>query len=473
VGDDGVTDSIRRALVVSIVVVVIGAWPGHTAEDGANVAGRIVGAALVNDGAWHKLAWLSDRVGPRLSGSPQLERAIEWAVQEFRRDGLDAVWTETVRVPHWVRGPESGRIVAPVEYPLALLALGMSEPTPEAGVAGRVVEVASFEQLEALGKDAVSGKIVLYNKPIARNGGEQSGYGSAVDLRSKGASAAAKLGAVGMLIRSLGTASFRLPHTGAMRYEDGVPRIPAAAIAAEDAELIHRLLASGETVRVHFSLGCQTLPDAESANVVADLKGRERPDEIVVIAAHLDSWDVGTGAIDDGAGVAIVMETMRLLKANGFVPRRTVRAVLFTNEENGVRGGEDYAKRHAEELGRHVAAIEVDSGAGAPKGFRVSAGPGGEEIVRRLAAPLDVIDADAVESPGGGADISKMRPAGVPLLGLWQDSTYYFDYHHTQADTLDKADPDDLRENVAALALLAYGLADLEQPLPRLEPEQP
>lgn len=463
----------RGALVVSIVLLAIGAGPGAGEDDGREVAARIVGAALVDDGAWKKLAWLSDRIGPRLSGSPQLERAVEWAVEEFRRDGIDAVWTETVLVPHWVRGPESARIVAPVDLPLAVLALGMSEPTPEGGVSGQVVEVASLEQLEALGANAVRGKIVLFNKPIERNGGEHSGYGSAVGLRANGATAAAKLGAVGMLIRSLGTASFRLPHTGAMRYEDGVPRIPAAAIAAEDAELIHRLLASGETVSVHFTLGCKSLPDAESANVVADLKGREKPDEIVVIGAHLDSWDVGTGAIDDGAGVAIVMQTMRLLETRGLVPRRTVRAVLFTNEENGVRGGEDYAARHASELARHVAAVEVDSGAGAPKGVRVSAGPGAEEIVRRITAVLGVIDADAVSSPGGGADISKMRPAGVPQLALWQDTTYYFDYHHTQADTLDKADPDDLRKNVAALALLAYGLADLEEPLPRLEPERP
>jgi hypothetical protein len=459
---------VSRINFMFIIVAVLFSAVGTEAGDD-EIAGRIVGAALVDDGAWDKLAWLTDRIGARLSGSPQLAQAVEWTAEEFRRDRLDAVWTETVMVPHWVRGEESGSIVAPVEHSMSVMALGMSDPTPEGGVAGAVVEVRSLEEVEGLGEKGVRGKIVLFNRPIERNGGPAAGYGSASGLRRDGASAAARLGAVGMLIRSLGTANFALAHTGMMRYADDAPRIPAAAITAEDAELIHRLLAAGETVRARFTLGCQNLPDVESANVIADLRGREKPDEIVLIGAHLDSWDVGTGAIDDGSGVAIVMQTMRLLKAHDLIPRRTIRAVLFTNEENGLRGGADYAERHAEELDRHVAAVEVDSGAGAPKGYRISAGSGGEEIVRQIAAALTVIGADQVTSPGGGADISRMRPAGVPQIGLWQDTTYYFDYHHTEADTLDKVDPSDIRKNVAAMALLAYMLADREEPLPRLE----
>ena len=272
------------------------------------------------------------------------------------------------------------------------------------------------------------------------------------------------------MIRSLGTADYRLPHTGALRYKDDA-RVPAAAIPAEDAELIHRLLAAGETVRVELELGCKTLPDARSANVIADLPGREIPEEIVLIGAHLDSWDVGSGAHDDGAGCAIVMETLRLLKSLDLIPRRTIRAVLFTNEENGLRGARDYAERHRDEMDRHVAAIESDAGGAAPLGFGITGGPGAVEIVEAIARPLRVIDADEVLPQGGGADLSPMRAYGVPRMGLRQDTTHYFDYHHTPADTLDKVDKTNLDRNVAAMALMAYMLAEREGALPRPEPE--
>lgn len=437
------------------------------AED--DPASRILGAALSSNRAYETLSYLTDRIGPRLSGSARLERAVAWAEAELRRYGLDRVWTEPVRVPHWVRGVETGRIVSPVEHPLALTALGMSEPTPAAGITGEVVEVAGFEELRALGEKA-KGKIVLFNRPIVPNGGEERGYGSAAGLRYRGAVEAAKQGAVGMLIRSLGTASYRLPHTGGMAYEDGVPRIPAAAIAAEDADLIHRLLAAGETVRVNYVLGCRTLPDADSANVLGEIRGREKPEEIVLVGAHLDSWDLGTGALDDGAGVAMVMETMRLFRSVGIVPRRTVRAVLFTNEENGLRGGRAYAETHREELNRHVAAIECDSGAARPIGIGVSAGEGGLDMIRKIAARLAVLGADEVVAGGGGADIGPLAAAGVPLLSLRQDGTRYFDYHHTAADTLDKVDPKELALNVAALGVLVWSLAEAEPTLARLEP---
>jgi hypothetical protein len=432
-------------------------------------ADRVLEAALAAERAsYDRLAWLTDRIGPRLSGSAGLENAVRWATARMEADGLDRVWTEEVMVPRWVRGRESGAIVAPVERPLAIVALGGSVGTPEGGVTAEVIEVASFEELRDAG-ERVRGKVVLYNRPILPESREH-GYGSAVGLRSRGAREAAKQGAVATLLRSLGTADFRLPHTGAMGYgEDNVPRIPAAAVAAEDAELIHRLLASGDPVRVRLDLGCETLPDVPSANVLADLRGRERPEEIVLIGAHLDSWDVGTGAIDDGAGVVIVMETMRLLRALDLRPRRTIRAVLFTNEENGLRGGIDYARRHAAES--HVAAVETDSGGAAPRGFGVTAGPGGLERVAAVAARLSAIGAEEVTAGGGGADIGPLRRAGVPVLGLRQDTTHYFDYHHTNADTLDKVKPADLARNVAAMALLAWSLAEMPEPLPRPEPE--
>jgi hypothetical protein len=404
----------RLALLVPLLLVGAGAGP-------ADPTGRIVGAALTDSKAYETLAHLTDRIGPRLSGSAGLVKAVEWTASELRRWGLDRVRTEAVAVPHWVRGVESGAIVSPVEHPLAITALGMSVGTPPAGITGEVFEVKSFEEVWNAGA-AIKGKIVLYNKPIRAGFSEPDGYGSVSKLRHKGAVVAARQGAIGMLIRSLGTASFRLPHTGAMEYKEGVPKIPAAAISAEDADLLHRLLASGDPVRVRLTLRCKTLPDAKSANVLAELPGEERADETVVIAAHLDSWDLATGAIDDGAGVAIVMDTMRVLHDLGLRPRRTIRAVLYTNEENGLAGGKAYAKVHEAELPKHVAAIETDSGAGTPIGFGVTAGAGAIEVVRGIAARLESIGAGDVTDSGGGADIGPMATERVPRLSLRQDA---------------------------------------------------
>jgi carboxypeptidase Q len=442
----------------------------HGADD---AAARILAAAPAQGQAWEKLAWLTDRIGSRLSGSPGYEAAAAWAVERLAKDGADRVWTERVMVPHWVRGVETAAIVSPVLAPMAVTALGMSVPTPEGGIAAEVIEVTGFEELKA-SAGRVPGKIVLFNRPVLPNGGDEHGYGPAANLRHRGAMEAAKLGAVGALIRSLGTAAFRLPHTGMTEYEDGVRRIPFAAISQEDADHIHRLLAAGDSVRVRFTLGCKTLPDVESENVLAEIRGREEPEEIVLIGAHLDSWDLGPGATDDGAGCAIVMDALRLIRSLGLRPRRTIRAVLFANEENGLRGGRAYAEAHRDELARHVAAIETDSGGARPTGFGVSAGPGGIEIVRRIAAPLAAIGASEIAGGGGGADISPMRDGRVPMIGLHQDTTHYFDYHHTPADMLDKVDPKDLASQLAALAVVAYGLADTPERLPRLEsPEHP
>jgi len=430
---------------------------------------EIVERATAGRGAYATLAHLTDRIGPRLSGSDGLEKAVAWTKGELETAGLDGVHTEKVMVPHWIRGVETGRLVAPVDRPLALTALGGSIATPPGGIEAEVIEASSFDELKAAG-DRVKGKIVLYNKPILPNS-EDHGYGSAVKLRTEGASEAARLGGVGSMVRSLGTASFRIPHTGAMRYKDDAPKVPAAAISAEDAELVHRLISSGEPVRVRFTLGCETLPDAESANVVADLRGREPGGEIVLIGAHLDSWDLATGAIDDGAGVAIVMESMRVLKSLGAVPRRTIRAVLFTNEENGLKGGKGYAADHQGDWARHVAAIESDSGGGRPKGFTVKAGEGGVEMIERLFPGLSGSPDFDIKKGGGGADIGPLLAGGVPQIGLRQDGTHYFDWHHSPADTLDKIDPEELSLNVAAMAALAWELAEAPGTLPRPAPE--
>jgi hypothetical protein len=457
----------KLALFLSVLMLSAGPVPC----DEGDTAARILGRAMVDNRAYDKLAWLCDRIGARPSGSENLQRAIDWAQAEFRRDGIERVWTEEVMAPHWERGVEEARIVSPSGQPMAISALGGSIGTPEGGITAEVVEVSSFEQLEALG-DAVRGKIVLYNKEIFAGGGREHGYGSAAGLRVRGAIRAARQGALATLVRSLGTADFRLPHTGMMRYDEEVPKIPSAAVSAEDAELIHRLLASGEPVRVHLVLGCRNLPEVTSANVIAEIPGREIPEEIVLVGCHLDSWDVGTGAIDDGVGCAMVMEAMRIVRSMDRPPRRTLRAVLFTAEENGIWGGNKYAQDHADELDRHVAAMEMDSGGGAVEGFGVSAGSGGVEFLREIAARLAGIGASEVREGGGGPDISPTRKAGVPQLGLRQDTTHYFDYHHSPADTLDKVDRGDLNRNTAAVAVMVYLLADHEETLPRLEPPE-
>jgi Zn-dependent M28 family amino/carboxypeptidase len=443
---------------------------GGDAERLRELAGRLFEAVEREGQAWERLAHLTDRIGPRLSGSPGAEAAVRWTAERLAADGL-AVRTEPILVPTWVRGLESAELLAPVAQRLAVTALGGSDPTPEAGIAAEVVEVASFEELAALPEGRVAGRIVLFNRAIADAGFQ--GYSAVAPLRTRGAVEAAKRGAVAALVRSLGTLSARLPHTGAMSYGAALPRIPAAAIAAEDAELIHRLLAAGDVVRLRLVLGCRTLPDAPSANVVADLPGRERPEEIVLIGAHLDSWDLGTGAIDDGAGVAMVMEALRLLKASGLAPRRTIRGVLFMNEENGLRGGRGYAEAHAAELPRHVAAVEADSGAGALQGIAVTVGEGGLARLRALAPLLRPAGAEPVTSPGGGADIGPLREQGVPVIGMRQDAARYFDWHHTAADTLDKVDRAELARNSAAMAVLAWALAEMEPALPRPGPAPP
>lgn len=368
----------------------------------------------------------------------------------------------------WVRGAESAEIVLPAPQPLVILGVGNTVGTPPEGITSSVVVVGSFDELNALGREKVDGKIVLFDNPFVRTGDEMHDYGEAVKFRGKGASAAAKLGAVAVLVRSVATASLRTPHTGALRYEDDAPKIPAASVTIEDALLIRRLVEGGDPVTVRLVLGARDEPDREGANVVAEIRGREKPEEVVLIGAHLDSWDVGAGAIDDGAGCVIVLETMRLI-ASGPTPRRTVRAVLYANEENGLRGGRAYAKAHEAETAMHVAALETDSGAGRARGLGVKAGEGGEGALRELVTPvLATIGAARVRAGEGGADISTLEDFGVPLLGLELDTTHYFDWHHTMADTLDKVDPEALQHATAAFAATTWMLAESPVTLTRI-----
>ncbi len=433
------------------------------------VAERLIGAALTEGHAWARLTELTDGIGPRLSGSEGAEAAVQWAKRGFEADGVK-VWLEPVKVPRWVRGEEQGEVLASERFrahPLSLLALGGSVGTPAEGLTAEVIEATSLEEVATLG-EKVKGKLVFFNHTMS----QPSDYGRFAGLRTRGAAVAGKAGAVGVLVRSLATASLRTPHTGAMRYDEdeGAPRIPAASVSVEDAELLHRLLAGGP-VRVRLKLGCQTLPDVDSYNVVAEVKGREKPQEVVLLGAHLDSWDVGTGAHDDGAGVVMVMEAARLLATVKPAPRRTVRVVLFMNEENGLRGARAYAEAHAGELAHHVAALEMDAGGFRPLGVVLRAGPGGEALVRPWLRPLEALGAGVI-LPGeaGGADLSPLLPARVPFVGVRVDVARYFDVHHTHADTLDKVDPKDLAQSTAAVTWVAYVLAEVPGVLPRPEP---
>jgi Iap family predicted aminopeptidase len=430
------------------------AVPSPSPEDAA----AVIGQALTDGLAYQRLTELTDTIGPRPAGSAGAAQAVDWARKRLAAEGF-VVHTEPVKVPHWVRGVETGELVLPSGHvaPLALTALGGSAPTPAGGITAPVLEVTSFEQLHALG-DRAKGKIIFFNHPMA----VAHDYGVYGALRFRGAAEASRAGAAAMVMRSLSTASLRSPHTGMTFIPPGVAPLPAAALSVEDAGALHRALAQGPA-QLHLTLGCQTLPEVESANVVAELKGSALPKEVVLLGAHLDSWDLATGAQDDGAGVAMVMETARVLAH--LRPRRTVRLVLFMNEEFGLDGGKAYAKAHATD--HHVAALEADSGAGRPMGVALRAGPGAEALLAPWLAPLATLGSETVvEGEAGGADLEPLAAQHVPMLSIHQDGTHYFDVHHSAADTLDKVDPQALASSAGALAWLTYALAEAPFTLP-------
>jgi carboxypeptidase Q len=425
-------------------------------------ADRVIAAATADSAAYRRLAELVDRFGPRLSGSASLERAIDWALDEMRHDGLQNVRGEPVMVPKWVRGPEQIELLAPTRRRLPMLGLGGSIATPAGGITAEVLVVSSFEDLERHAAEA-KGRIVLFDVPFTT-------YGQTVRYRVSGAVAAARVGAVASMIRSVTPYSMRTPHTGVMAYDSLVPRIPHAAITVEDAMLLHRIQDRGQRPVVKIEMGAQTLPDAPSRNTVAELVGRDKPNEVVLVSGHFDSWDVGTGAMDDGGGAVAAWEAVRLLDKLGLRPRRTIRVVLWTNEENGLAGGNGYRDAHVAEVDRHVLAIESDAGVFAPRGFGFTGSDSALQIVRWIGALLQPIGADSIGKGGGGADIGPIMARGVPGMGLEVDGTRYFWYHHSDADTIDKLDPVEMAKCVATLAIMAYVVADLEQPLPRGAP---
>ena len=434
---------------------------GTLTEQYRESASKLIDASLTDQGGMEKLTYLCDRIGNRLSGSAALEKAVTWATAQMKADGLSNVVAPRVKVPHWVRGNESAALIEPVAHPLTILGLGGSIATTKHGITAEVVPVSSFEDLDKRGRAAIEGKIVLFNVPF-------DGYNRTVVYRTTGPSRAGRLGAVAALVRSVTPISLQSPHTGALEYASGFPKIPAAAVTIEDALLIQHLVDAGNPVIVHLEMEAHMLPDADSANVIGEIPGRERPDEVVVIGGHLDSWDVGAGAQDDGSGCVTALEAAHIIHALGLTPRRTLRVVFWTNEENGGAGGEAYRVWAGDTIKNHVAAIEMDGGAEKPTGFGLSANGDLQGLLGRLreiGALLDRIDAGAIQPGGGGADIAPIMVDGVPGLALRTAGAHYFDWHHSRADTVDKVKLEDLRANIAAMAVMAYVLADMPAPL--------
>jgi carboxypeptidase Q len=455
---------LRSSLALSILALTLTAAPlpaqGRSiARDYRAAADSLIRAATRDSAAYLRLGELVDGFGHRLAGSPSLEAAIDWILAEMRKDGLSNVRGEPVMVTSWVRGQESVELVTPRRTPLRMLGLGGSVATPADGITARVLVVSSFDELEKHRAEA-RGRIVLFDAPFTE-------YGETRRYRTDGAVAAARAGAVASLIRSVAPFSIRSPHTGRVSYQPDVPKIPAAALSNEDAMMLHRMQDRGDSVVVTLRMQAHELPDAQSRNVVAEVVGRV-PDEVVVLGGHIDSWDVGQGAMDDGGGSVAAWEAVRLIHKLGLRPRRTIRVVLWTNEENGVEGGAAYLERHRDSLTSHVMAMESDGGVFSPRGVQVAGTDAAVNVVRQVGQLLKPIGADRVTKVDSSpeADIEPMVTLGVPGIGLDVDASRYFWYHHTDGDTLDKLDPAEMGRCVALMAVMAYVIADLPDRLP-------
>ncbi len=436
------------------------------------IVDKLQALALADSHAYDLVKSLVDEVGPRMSGSPGDKAAVAWGLRTMKEIGLTNVRAEKVMVPHWERGVERGRIVAPVAQTLMLTALGGSVPTPAKGLEAEVVMVDSLDALKKLDDAQVKGKIVFFATHMERSHTGHD-YARVGPVRAEGAMAASKKGAVAMVLRSVGTDHDRFPHTGAFKHDKAVPEIPAAALSVPDADMLERLVASGKPVRVSLSLESKTFPDAESANVVGEITGREKPDEIVLMGAHLDSWDAGVGALDDGAGCGAILDAARLILSLPSRPRRTIRVVLFANEENGLRGAKQYAADHAAEVPKHQLAFELDLGSGRVHTTRLLRGDDSSAAYTRiteLLAPLGI--AFATEPAMGGADTIPLRALGVPIADLHQDASKYFDIHHTANDTLAQVSKTDLAQVVAAATTLAWASAEAPETFGRVPQEK-
>ena len=417
-------------------------------------AEKLIQAAMADTDGYNRLAYLCYRIGNRLSGSVGLERAIAWSVEQMKEVGLSNVRVIPTKVPHWVRNSESARMLAPLDKPLHMLGLGMSIGTPPGGITADAVVVTNFDDLAKLGREKIQGKIVVYNYVFTN-------YGSGRNYRTSGASRAAALGAVAVLVRSATPLAMQIPHTGTMEYDEAQPKIPAAAITPEDSLMIARLTADGMPVKIHLEMGAQMLPDADSGDVIGEIPGREHPEQVVVIGGHIDSWDVGQGAQDDGASIMACLQALALIHKLGLQPRRTLRVAFWVNEENGTRGGEAYRAFVSGDLKNQVMALEMDGGAETPRGFGAGVDAKSLDMLKQIAKLLEPIGAGEISGGGGGEDISKLVSDGVVGMSERAAGTHYFDWHHSEADTLDKVNPEDFRKSVAALAVMSFAVADM------------
>ena len=416
--------------------------------------------ALSSPLAYSVVESLTVEVGPRIAGSEGDKRAVVWAQDKLKELGFDKVYTQPVRVRNWSRGRAEAKVTKPFAQSLVITALGGSIATPKGGLQSSVVMFSSLQELQAASEEKVKGKIVFINRRMIRDRAGR-GYGPVVAARAQGAIEASKLGAKAILIRSVGTDNSRFAHTGAMRYSDEVKKIPAGALSNADADTLERLVNTGQTVELDVEMQAKEQGWQTSYNVIGEITGSENPDEVVLLGAHLDSWDEGTGAIDDGAGVGIVSAAASLVKSVMGTPKRTIRVVLYANEEFGLVGAREYVKANKESLEKIVVAAESDFGAGRiyrlETRFADRALPFVDSIVEQI-EPLGVFKGS--NTAGGGPDISMFPGLGIPVVSLLQDGTYYFDYHHTPNDTLDKIKPEDIAQNQAVYALFAYMMAN-------------
>ena len=420
---------------------------------------KIISKSLTDSTAYNRLGYMCDTFGPRLSGSKNLENAINWILKEMNNDGLENVKGEKVAVPTWIRGKESATLLSPFKKELSMLGLGGSIATPRGGLKAEVIVVNDWDELESRSNE-VPGKIVLFNAPF-------TSYGETVAYRYSGASAAAKHGAVASLIRSIGPWSMNTPHTGVMAYKDDVKKIPHAALTMEDAMMLSRIHDRNDKIIVKLDMNARMVADRWSHNVLGEIKGSIYPEEVVVVGGHIDSWDVGQGAHDDGGACIASWEVLRLIKELGLKPKRTIRCVMWTNEENGGKGNKGYRDMHMDEMDKHVLAIESDGGVFSPEGFGFSGNESAREIVEEIHELMKPIGANTISEGGRAADVAPLNDEGVPVMSLKVDGSKYFWYHHTNADTFDKIDFNEFNRCIAAMAIMAYVVADLDEPLPR------
>ncbi|MCJ7558740.1 MAG: M20/M25/M40 family metallo-hydrolase [Gammaproteobacteria bacterium] len=448
-----------------------GPAPGSVPEpDLIKQAVSLRDGAMADSGAYSILESLTQEIGPRLAGSPGDQAAVAWAMVKMNELGFDSVYAQDVVVPHWERGQLKVEITGPNPQILVATALGGSVGTGEEGIEAPILMVQSLDELAALPRAQVEGTIVFLPGRMQR-AKDGSGYGPAVKKRSSGASIAASLGARALIIRSVGTDNNRLGHTGAMRYDPAHPRIPAVALSNPDADILEYQLGNGQPVSVRLTLSARYLEPTRSANLIGEILGSEHPEQIVLIGGHLDSWDLGTGAIDDGAGVAISLEVARQIMALGQPPRRTIRVVLFANEEFGLSGAKEYGR--LADVENHIVGMEADFGAGRVWRLSSRVAPEAMGKVHALQAMLADLDIEPGNNEsGGGADLSPLSKTGIPVLSPEQDGTLYFDIHHTANDTLDKVNKDDLDQNVGVYAALTWVVANMDGDFGRLPVEQ-